>query len=151
MGIYFTKLAAEKAKEYFIKKKEKLLDGEVFAVVNSQKEIKAGFIDLYELLYDSRQSKFPKIFTKNKEQAIKVLAKGKLLKSQSTLYTISNEKADLYFTNNELTKYEHLKNLTFENGRVLSTENELAFATIRRDKSTTVKLVDLISDCLKDK
>lgn len=151
MGIYFTKLAAIEAKKYFISKKEKLLDGEVFVVANSQNEVKPGYLDLYAVLYNSQQRKFPKICTntKNKDKAIKILAKGKLLKSQSTLCLIGNEKADLYFTKNELNKYKHLKSKSFENGRVLLTDNELGFAVVRRNKTENIKLVSLISDCLQ--
>lgn len=149
MGIYFTKLAAIEAKKYFISKKEKLLDGEVFVVANSQNEVKPGYLDLYTVLYNSQQRKFPKICTKNKEKAIKILAQGKLLKSQPTLCLIGNEKADLYFTKNEINKYKHLKSKSFENGRVLQTDNELGFAVVRRNKTENIKLVSLISDCLQ--
>lgn len=151
MGIYFTKLAAIEAKKYFINKKEKLLDKEVFVVVNSQNEVKPGYLDLYTVLYNSQQRKFPKIYTKNKEKAIKILAQGKLLKSQPTLCLIGNEKADLYFTKNEINKYKHLKSKSFENGRVLRTDNELGFAVVRRNKIENIKLVSLISDCLQAK
>ena len=50
MGIYFTKLAAIEAKKYFMNKKEKLLDKEVFVVANSQNEVKPGYLDLYTVL-----------------------------------------------------------------------------------------------------